>query len=223
MKCNIDIKSREVAYALRLYIVKAQKTPLPENLTIKDNLKGEVQVPDIVDKFFNNLTCAPGMGRAKSANKVRRVKLITGDAIFAVTPGLKKPSKHLQLGMAIKSLTGIRKVVDLLNRFCHCVSYTTIEELETELTFEVTREKRLTPNGMSLNSANNISVAFDNFDRYVETITGKDTLRDTVGIAYETSSSATGDSVDFQAEDYQEVEISTHVNEESFVVTSDGF
>ena len=30
MKCNIDIKSREVAYALRLYIVKAQKTPLPE-------------------------------------------------------------------------------------------------------------------------------------------------------------------------------------------------
>ena len=30
------------------------------------------------------------------------------------------------------------------------------------------------------------------------------------------------ESVDFQAEDDQEVEISMHVNEESFVVTSDG-
>ena len=28
-------------------------------------------------------------------------------------------------------------------------------------------------------------VAFDNFDRYVETMSGKDTLHDTVGIAYQ--------------------------------------
>ena len=95
MKCNIDIKAREVAYTLRSYIVEAQKTPLPENLTIKDILKGEVQVPDIVDNFFNNLICGPGMGRAKSVNKVRRVKSISEDAIFAVTSSLKKPSKHM--------------------------------------------------------------------------------------------------------------------------------
>ena len=78
--------------------------------------------------------------------------------------------------------------------------------------------KRLTQNEMSLNPSNNIGVAFDNFDRYVETVSGKGTLNGTVGIAYETSSSATGESVNFQAEDDQEVEISTHVNEESFVV-----
>ena len=90
----------------------------------------------------------------------------------------------MQLGMTIKSLTCSRKVVDLLNRLGHCVSYSTIEELETELTFEATKEKRLTPNGMSLNPANNIGVAFDNFDIYVETVSGKDTLHYTVGIAY---------------------------------------
>ena len=60
------------------------------------------------------------------------------------------------------------------------MSYSTFEEL-TELTFDATKEKRLTPNGMSLNPANNIGVAFDNFDIYVETVSGKDTLRDTVG------------------------------------------
>ena len=56
MKCNIDIKAREVVYALRSEILKARKTPLPENLTIKDILKGEVQVPAItlyVDLIFD--------------------------------------------------------------------------------------------------------------------------------------------------------------------------
>ena len=94
----------------------------------------------------------------KSANKVRRVKSVSEDVIYAVTSGPKKPSKHLQLGMAIKSLTGIRKVVDLLNRLGHCASYSTIEDVETELTFEATKEKRLTLYGMSLNLANNIGV-----------------------------------------------------------------
>ena len=86
----------------------------------------------------------------KSANKVKRVKSVSED--------VKKPSKHLQLDMAIKSLTGIRKVVDLLNRLGHCASYSTIEDVETELTFEATKEKRLTPYGMSLNLASNIGV-----------------------------------------------------------------
>ena len=142
-----------------------------------------MQVPDVVNKFFNNLICGPDIQWTKSANKVRRVKSISVDAIFVVTSGLKKLSKHLQLGMAIKSLTCSKKVVDLLNRLGHCVSYSTFEEL-TELTFDATKEKRLTPNGMSLNPANNIGVAFDNFDIYVETVSGKDTLRDTVGTAY---------------------------------------
>ena len=72
--------------------------------------------------------------------------------------------------MAIKSLTSSRKVVDMFNRLEHCASYITIEELETELKLEATKEKRLTPNGTSLNPAKNIGVALDNFDRYVETV-----------------------------------------------------
>ena len=80
MKCNIDIKAREIAYVLKSEILKAQKTPLPENLTIKGILKGEVQVPDIVNKFFNNLICGPDIRRA-----------------FAVSSGLKKTIKTLAI------------------------------------------------------------------------------------------------------------------------------
>ena len=124
--------------------------------------------------------------------------------------------------MAIKSLTCSRKVADLLNRLGYVASYSTIEELETKLTFEATKEKRLIPDGMSLNPDNNIAVAFDNFDRYVEIVSGKDTLRDIVYIADETSSSAAEESIDFQAEEDQEIEVSTHVDHKSLVFTSDG-
>ena len=76
---------------------------------------------------------------------------------------------------------------------------------------------------MSLNLANSIGVASDNFDRYVETVTGRDTLHDIVGIAYENSSIATEESVYFQAEDVQEEEVCTHIYQENLVVASDSY
>ena len=124
--------------------------------------------------------------------------------------------------MAAKNWTGSKKAVDILNRLGHCASYSTFEELETKPTSEVTKEKRLTPNEMSLNTAINIGVAFDNFDRYFETISGKDTLHNTVDIAYKTLSKATEESVNFQAEGGQEVKFSMHVDKDSLAVTSDG-
>ena len=46
--------------------------------------------------------------------------------------------------MAIKSLSGSRKLVDLLSKLGHCASYSTIEEQETELNFESPKEIELT-------------------------------------------------------------------------------
>lgn len=65
---------------------------------------------------------------------------------------------------------------------------------------------------MILNSADNKEVEFDNFDRYVVIVSRKDTLHDNSGIAYETSSSATQESANFQKEDDQGVEASMHVD-----------
>ena len=39
---------REAALLLRESIINAEKTPLPESLTLKDILKGEIQVPSNV-------------------------------------------------------------------------------------------------------------------------------------------------------------------------------
>ena len=87
----------------------------------------------------------------------------------------------------MKGLTGSRRVIEISNQYGHTASYHTIEELETELTFQATESGNCTPTGMSLHSVQATGVAFDNFDRFVETLTGKDILHDTVGIAYQSS------------------------------------
>ena len=41
------------------------------------------------------------------------------------------------------------------------------------------------PYGLNLFSGSGLGSVWDNFDRYFETFNGKDTLHDTVGIAYQ--------------------------------------
>ena len=86
--------------------------------------------------------------------------------------------------MFIKSVTGSKKTVTLLNKMGHCASYNTIEEIETEMTYTARKNKDMLPTGMKKDSSTGIGVAFDNYDRFVETKSGKNTLHDTVGIAY---------------------------------------
>ena len=75
--------------------------------------------------------------------------------------------------------------MEILNRKGHCVSNSTVEELETELTFEANKNSKETPLGMKTTPEFNIGVAWDKFDHFVETKSSKDALHDTVGIAYQ--------------------------------------
>ena len=43
----------------------------------------------------------------------------------------------------MKSITGARKVIDILNRLGHSISDHTVEELETELATEITEKQIL--------------------------------------------------------------------------------
>ena len=182
---SLEAKVRKVAFLLRDAIMVAETRELPENLTIDDTSKGEVDVPEIVSQFIEDLVCGPDSQRRKGEMKQKRVKCISQDLVFVTTSGRKKPRKHLQLGLVLKSLTGSRKVIELLNRMGYCASYHTTQEIETEMTFEAGRRKKNTPFGMSLQSNAGTGVAWDNYDRFVETQSGKDTLHDTVGITYQ--------------------------------------
>ena len=183
---DMKTKVRDIALILIEEISRAERFSLPNNLKIEDIKRGELGVPELVATFFQNLIFKPDVRRCESNFKKIRIKSMSEDAVFAATAGLKKPQKHLMLGIASQSLTGSKKVIEIMNRLGHCASYHTIEEIQTEATFESAKRKLVTPLGMKLNPRCGTDVGWDNFDRFVETITGKETLHDTVGITYQT-------------------------------------
>jgi hypothetical protein len=111
-----------------------------------------------------------------SKNVERLAKSLSEDLIYVVTNGNMKTSKHINLGLAMKSLTNSRKIINILNKYGHCCSYTTLEELETEAIFAATLRLNICPEGIIPTNNLSTGLAYNNFDRFVDTATGKDTL-----------------------------------------------
>ena len=85
----------------------------------------------------------------------------------------------------LKSLTSSRKVVEILNRYGYYINYHASEEISTDLTLNATEMPTETPNGISACSKGCVGCALDNFDRFAESQSEKDTLYDAVGISHE--------------------------------------
>ncbi|KAL4089548.1 hypothetical protein QTP88_024568 [Uroleucon formosanum] len=156
-----------VAQILRREILDIKKKNLPENVSTEDLIKGECSLPDKLINFITHLVGGPDIRRRNSDETRRKVESLASDLVYAVTNGRVKPSKQLTLGITLKSLTSSRK------------------ELETELTYSSINQLGLCPPGVLLLPKLSTGVAFDNFDRFVETSSGKDTLHDSVGILYQ--------------------------------------
>ena len=90
------------------------------------------------------LISGPDIKRNNTTSKSCRIEIVCQDIIYAATAGQKKPGKHLQLGMVMKSVTGSQKVIEILNHLAHCVSYNLVEETETELTYAANKKDILT-------------------------------------------------------------------------------
>lgn len=116
-------------------MLSIQVQPLSGNITAFDLINGECEIPDDVSKFFRSIICGNDPMTIKSCNCTRKVKSIVQDVIYAVNHGKIKTSKHITLAMTLKSITSSRKVIDIINKYGHCLSYNTIEELKTEATF----------------------------------------------------------------------------------------
>ena len=96
-----------------------------------------------------------------------------------------KPSKHVAMGLGLKSMTGSRKVIEMMNHFGHSIGYHIAEALETELATAVYEKNQATPNGLLKSPGLATGLAWDNYDENCETLSGSGTLHDTVGICYQ--------------------------------------
>lgn len=174
-----------VAFLLRQKFLAIKKNPLPATLTTSDLIKGECTIPEDILQFLRALICGNDHRTVKSCGRARKVNSVAQDLVYAIHNGKIKTSKQITLGMTMKSITSSRRVVDLLNKYGQCCSYNTIEELETEATFSTLSKSVICPEDIRLSPYYSTGVAFDNYDRFVETCSGKDTLHDTVGIIYQ--------------------------------------
>ena len=86
-------------------VLQADYTPLPSTVSLENIGKGEVNTPEDLVKFFRYLVEGPYVGRELTAAKSYRTTSISEDVLFAATSGRRRPAKHLQIGMAVKSLT----------------------------------------------------------------------------------------------------------------------
>jgi hypothetical protein len=87
--------------------------------------------------------------------------------------------------LGIKSMTGSRKLLEIMNRFGHAISYHTVEALETELATNISDRHCATPDGILQVAGICTGLAWDNYDEMNETLSGSGTLHDTVGICYQ--------------------------------------
>ena len=73
-----------------------------------------------------------------------------------------------------------------MNRLGKCVSYPVTQGLLTELAFTSAKKSKDFPENLHKRSDLNLMVAFDNFDLFVSTPNGKDTMHETVEIGIQT-------------------------------------
>lgn len=177
----------DFALKYRSHLLKIKSHPLLEYLNNEALQKGECEIPRWLRLFWTK--ALSGVNDKHNDRIDRLASNFSQDSIYAVNRGRIKPSKHILLGITMKSLTGSEKIITILNRLGYCISYSTLVELETSAAYSSVSNKTLCPSGIYPTIILPSGIAWDNFDRYVETCgkrtVGKDTLHDTVGIIYQ--------------------------------------
>lgn len=193
-------KIKETALYLRsliLHMVNSQHS-LSSPLTAESVATGEGETPPQLLEFLNIVFS----GSDKSTEHVeRQVQSVAEDVVFITTRGRIKPAKHLCLGFGMKSITGSRRVIEILNRLGHSISYHVVESLETELATVISEKNQALPNGLYPKSGLCTGIAWDNYDENCETLSGAGTLHDTVGICYQNEINGVNEQYDLDGQE----------------------
>ena len=163
-----------------------------------------MQPPDSVFKLLNTLLKYDTNHADLSPNITRLVESYAYDIVHGVTRGKVMQKKHYLLGLGLHNLTGSRKIVDIIHKLGHCISYNNtceIEAAQAEIAIKVSQEnssilplKPKSPNDTVLTH-----FWVDNFDVLVDKIGGGGAINTTHLVAYqeESESSTTNVNTEF--------------------------
>ncbi|MES9879419.1 MAG: hypothetical protein ABW185_00875 [Sedimenticola sp.] len=172
----------EAALILRRNILELHKDsgdlPWPPSTEF---LLNEIEPPPLVREFVCHVLTKKALADA-SNTKLRLVGSIAQDICYTTTRGQWKMPKHLLLGMSVRHLTGSAELITLLNRFGHCVSYSTLLELETAMCNSIAIRQSVIPPTIQRRGNIVTHLCWDNFDLLEETPTGAGTTHTAHGI-----------------------------------------
>lgn len=141
-------------------------------------------IPESVRSFMKYFLQGPR--KSQSERKDVQITSLSHALINCVSGGRIKTMASVVLGLSMKDLTNSKKVIDILNKLGFCLSYSVIEGVGTEIAHALNQQTSRMPQGLEQNRPELCTgVAFDNYDRYVETKSGKNTMHDTVGIVFQ--------------------------------------
>lgn len=143
------------------------------------------KVPTPLQDFFEMLLSGDTNCKDLSGRVKRLANSYACDCIYGVSVGKHKTAKHILLPWAVKSLTGNVELIKILNRFGHGISYSQMEELDTELCLKKLDEEEEKGVALPTNIVPGMPtvLAYDNIDRNEETLTGQGTSHRINGIA----------------------------------------
>ena len=152
-----------VALFLREKIQNLCENKLPNPITVEAIQDGQCpNIPAELSEFYRILYT--GSNNEASQRVERYIRSSAEDDIYKTTYGAVKPSKHMLLGMGLKSITGSRKVQEIVNHFGHCIGYHTAEEYETQIAAKIIEKKQVLPDGLEARKGLSTISAWDNYD-----------------------------------------------------------
>ena len=176
---------RQCARILRRDILTSEKKPL-DTSTVDGIMEGEVSIPQNVNLFYKKLY--NGEETSYTHQRQRFINSSAADAVYCCSGTKLLPGKHISHALALKSLTGSKRVVTLEQRYGHCASNETIRRVEMGLQESLVENMGVdsfVPEGVIKRPGLCTGVAFDNFDVNIETLNGLGTIHHTYGIIYQ--------------------------------------
>ena len=73
------------------------------------------------------------------------------------------------LGMGLKSITGSRKVQEIVNHFSHCIGYHTAKEYETQIAATIIEKQQVLPYGLESRAGLSTNSAWDKMNQCIMT------------------------------------------------------
>ena len=169
------------------YIFAVQNKQTCEQATIDNIVEGETITPDSVKSFFKLLYTENLSETEELSSRISPVIVSSAaDAVFCCCAGKLTPGKELSLGFTLKSMTGSKKVLRLMNRYGHCASSETVRRVDIYFESTLNNFNSFIPDGIETKPNLSTGTAWGNFNINLETRSRADTIHHTYGICYQT-------------------------------------